>query len=82
MESQGISLITYTLCTLENSLLRFSIGLHNFNQHEDAYNSYYPHDPEPPPPPQISSQGIIALDITQRFLSAAKSMIPCRPELD
>ncbi|KAH8906567.1 Mak10-domain-containing protein [Coniochaeta sp. PMI_546] len=51
-----------------------SQGLHNTSQ--DAYNSYYPHDPEPPPPPQISSQGIIAFDITQKFLNAAKTLEP------
>lgn len=31
---------------------------------------------EPPPPPMISSEGIVALDITQEFRSAAASMTP------
>ncbi|KAK1832761.1 N-alpha-acetyltransferase 35, NatC auxiliary subunit [Podospora conica] len=33
-------------------------------------------DPPPPPPPMISSEGVVATDITQKFLSAAATLDP------
>jgi hypothetical protein len=47
----------------------------SIDQQQHDQNPYgNPYLDEPPPPPQISSQGIVAFDITSRFLKAAKSM--------
>lgn len=76
MESQGIIAPGFAVViTRRNTWLRFHIGLPD-RSNQDGYNPSYQYDPEPPPP-QITSQAIIAVDLTEKFLTAAKSMHPC-----
>ena len=37
-------------------------------------NPFAAYDPEPPPAPKLKSKGVVAMDITEQFVDAARSM--------
>lgn len=61
-------------CSGELHQLTTSIVVGGLDIDDVPQNPFSAYDEEPPPAPKLQSKGIIAMDITQQFISAAKRM--------
>lgn len=52
--------------------LTFRIGVANLDINDGSRDPFSAYNPEPPPAPKLTSQGVIAIDITEQFIHAAQ----------
>jgi hypothetical protein len=61
-------------CRTLDKMLKYSKDVANLVLYDGPRNpnAFAAYDSEPPPPPQLKSRGVIAMDITEQFTNAAQ----------